>query len=342
MTVKLIDFINDTESELNKRAAEIKKAQIDAAVSHGATILSLSDYLRFVFDSDLSRLKEFSGRKTGFENLDAAQILLPGVYVLGGVPGAGKTTFAYQLLSQLAEFGEQCIFCAYEMTRLELATKSIARELRRRKLAGDEVIAISSADIRRGRCDGRDTDEFKTAREKFEASAANLHILEASNLTIDELLAQLDGFQKLAQSPLTIAVDYLQLIPIKESATAKDRVDQIMLKLKTFQRNTNATLIVISSMNRESAKGVNGNPLYSFKESGAIEYSADVTWTLTTKNPDGGDEPQPKMPRPVWLVCSKNRNGATYNVQFDYWANSDYFCPVDESVSDYTDDRFTR
>ena len=121
---------------------------------------------------------------------------------------------------------------------------------------------------------------------------------------------------------MTIAIDYLQLIPVENSkATAKERIDEVMLKLKTFQRATEATLILVSSLNRESCRG-GGDDMFAFKESGAIEYSADVTWRLSCEK-----DKSKELPRPVKFVCAKNRNGATYEVYFDYYAQSDYFCP---------------
>lgn len=332
----LIDAIEYKEDELQQRAKEIqertKQERLSSVQQHGETTKSLADYLEKEFDAELDKVSEYSCRATGFENLDKKQIFLPGVYVLGGSPGTGKTTFAWQLLSQLAEgdelkgrSAEHCVYCSYEMSRLELASKSIAREMRRHRLANKDVgLCLSSAEIRRG--GGRDTEEFKSARGKFSVTAKNLRISELSNTTLAELLVMLNDEAKTAKDlglPLTIAIDYLQLIPVENSkATAKERVDEIMLALKTFQRETNATLIVISSLNRESNK-CGGNSLFSFKESGAIEYSADVTWHLLYEKPEGKET----LPRYVELQCAKNRNGATYKVAFDYYADSDYFCP---------------
>ena len=324
----LFNVVSDSESKLVEVAREIQKSSVQA---HGITISSLSDYLGDDFDEELDRVSSYAGRATGFDNLDEEQIFLPGVYILGGSPGAGKTTFAWQLLSQLVEGdeykgreAENCVYCSYEMSRLELASKSIAREMRRRRLAKGEGLCLSSADIRRG--NGRNTDEFRVAREKFRRISKNLRVAELSNTTLSELLVMLRGEAKsLGDKPLTVVIDYLQLIPVENpKATAKERVDEIMLSLKTFQRETNATLIVISALNREGNRGVS-NALFSFKESGAIEYSADVTWHLGF--PVEGEEEQRIMPRRVELKCMKNRNGATYKVEFEYYADSDYFCP---------------
>lgn len=341
----LVDAVDDTTEELDKKMAEIKQSAKEKreaeALEHGIKLSSLTDYLEDEFDAELDRMKNYSGRATGFENLDVKQYFLPGVYILGGKPGAGKTTFAWQLLNQLAEGNEleerpseYCVYCSYEMSRLELASKSIAREMRRKKLANNGVgLCLSSADIRRG--NGRDTDNFKAARKKIKATAQNLIVAELSNTTLPELMVQLKDAALEASAKnllLTVAVDYLQLIPVKDpKATAKERVDEIMLALKTFQRENNATLIILSSCNRESNKQ-GGDTMFSFKESGAIEYSADVTWVLECEKKE-----LEKTPRYVILKCAKNRNGAPYDAYFNYYADSDYFCGTDRRKESDTD-----
>ncbi|MBQ6131607.1 MAG: AAA family ATPase [Selenomonadaceae bacterium] len=344
----LLGVVDDVGNELERRAEQIaeaaRQAKIEAAQAHGIKSFSLADYMESGdFDSDLARMKKFSDRATGFENLDAAQIFLPGLYILGGAPGTGKTTFALQLLSQLARGNlladaERCVFCSYEMSALELACKSIVREMRCRKFANkklsndDKEHNFSSAQLRNG--DGQDSEEFKAAKEKIQSTADKLKILELSNTSIAELVATLKEIADESSEPLTIAIDYLQLIPVKNSkATARERIDEVMLALKTFQRATDTTLIVVSSLNRESYN--QGGNLFSFKESGLIEYSADVTWQLAR---DGNSE----SPRQVKLKCSKNRNGATYEVTFDYYAESDYFCghKTDEGTADKKSNRF--
>lgn len=334
LTRWLFEVADESETELDRLTREIKKA---TAQAHGISVCSLADYLVDDFDEELDRVSSYASRATGFENLDEKQIFLPGLYVLGGSPGAGKTTFAWQLLSQLAEGDEftgrateYCVYCSYEMSRLELASKSIAREMCRQRLAHKgEGIRIASADIRRG--NGRNTQEFKAAKEKFRKTAQKLRVAELSNTTLSELLVMLKEEANFAgDKSLTVAIDYLQLIPVDNpKATAKERIDEIMLSLKTFQRETNATVILLSALNREGNKGIS-NALFSFKESGAIEYSADVTWHLGFSVES--EEEQKILPRRVELKCMKNRNGATYKVEFEYYADSDYFCPCSIGV----------
>ena len=222
------------------------------------------------------------------------------------------------------------------MSALELASKSIAREMRCRYFADTSKVWFSSSKIRQG--EERHNSEICAAKEKFLQTAENLQILELSNTPLDELIFELKKASQAAGSkPLTIAIDYLQLIPVGNSkATAKERIDEVMLALKTFQRETNSTLIVISSLNRDACINAERS-LFSFKESGAIEYSADVTWTLKREDSDNAKDDWRDDLRQIALKCTKNRSGATYEVKFSYYAASDYFCACEQSQDQQQD-----
>lgn len=325
----LFDVVDSKEGDLDKLARDIMKAAVQA---QGIKSSSLSDYLEEDFDADVAHMSKHSDRATGFENLDVEQLFLPGLYVVGGTPGTGKTTFCWQLLSQLAggdeyqgRSKEYCVFCCYEMSRMEMAAKSIARDMRRQWFSNKEISCLSSSQIRLGA--GKFNDAAKAAMKRLKATMETLNVMELSNTNLTELLVALNFEAQRAKEaglPLVICVDYLQLIPVENSkATAKERIDEAMLRLKNFQRETNSTLIVISSLNREACN-VGGTKLFAFKESGSVEYSSDVAWLLVR-------EDEEDSPRHVKLVCMKNRSGATYEVSFEYWAQSDYFCGRDRS-----------
>ena len=106
--------------------------------------------------------------------------------------------------------------------------------------------------------------------------------------------------------------------------------------MKDFQRSTQATLLVISSFNRENYYQKVG--FSSFKESGAIEYSADVIWGLENHGVDAEgkldrDEVikmSREKVRKIKFSCLKNRNGGAYETFFRYHAAYDYFEPCKE------------
>src|SRR6266540_4661695 len=86
-------------------------------------------------------VKEISGWKTGFANLDRAlDGILPGLYLLIGPPACGKTSLAKQLLDQLVMHNNVTgVFFTLAETSKELRIKTLAR------LSG-----LESREIRRG------------------------------------------------------------------------------------------------------------------------------------------------------------------------------------------------
>lgn len=114
-----------------------------------------------------------------------------------------------------------------------------------------------------------------------------------------------------------------------------------MTELKRISRELDLTVIVISSVNR-----ANYQTEFSFeslKESGGIEYTADVVWGLQLQCLDEKvfalDKSQQEKrnriaqakaetPRKIKFVCIKNRYGiSNYSCAFDYYPQYDLFAP---------------
>ena len=291
----------------------------------------LADYFAHHLKDDINSLKNYANRLTGFNNLDQYQFFSPGLYVIGATPAAGKTTFCWQLLEQLAERGEDCIYCSYEMSDLELFTKTAARRLFLR----DKQSTLTAADIRRGSWSA----QLDNVISEVANSKTNLQILALQDESIDELLIRLKPLCLDKQKAPVICLDYLQIVPSSKEST-KLGVDDSVRKLKKFQRDTNSTFIVISSFNR--ANYTQGVSFESFKESGNIEYTADVIWALqlhilNSINPSNIadsrkkiDEAKKKQPRQIQLKCLKNRQGTNYDCFFNYFSAHDYFEPCDK------------
>jgi replicative DNA helicase len=126
--------------------------------------------------ADLEReqqVKEISGWETGFTNLSRAlDGLLPGLYLLIGKPGCGKSIFAKQLLDQLAMHNNvPGIFFSFTESHKELRIKTLAR------LSG-----VENREIRRGsayllhwygvpKAQFQQTDQLPPSWEKLKAAA---------------------------------------------------------------------------------------------------------------------------------------------------------------------------
>ena len=334
--IELSDVIQDEASRQEKSFNEIlafaeshlsnwSRSSLPSKSSH------LADYFAHHLKADINSLKNYANRLTGFNNLDQQQFFSPGLYVIGATPAAGKTTFCWQLLEQIAERGEDCIYCSYEMSDLELFTKTAARRLFLR----DKQTTLTAADIRRGAWSA----QLDCVISEVANSQANLQVLELQDESIDELLIRLKPLCFDKQKAPVICLDYLQIVPSSKEST-KLGVDDSVRKLKKFQRDTNSTFIVISSFNR--ANYTQSVSFESFKESGNIEYTADVVWALqlfvlNSINPSNIadsrkkiDEAKKQQPRHIQLKCLKNRQGTNYDCFFNYFSAHDYFEPCEK------------
>ena len=339
---KLAERIAEETSEKNVDDGENKTAEkiVEEHVEEnrsGITTFSFADYFSAKFFLDVSLTTKYSNRKTGFTNIDERQVFMPGVYLLGALPACRKTTFAWQLINQLADGGENCIYCSLEMSMLELFTKSMTRELFKQKQKGQHVLALSSTDIRRGA--GFGIEEVNRLAEKFSQSAINLRVMELSGINVVELIKQLTKIAAESDKPPVVVLDYLQILPTGKE-TAKAGVDDALLRLKDFQRATNSTLIIVSAFNRENYW--EEASFKSFKESGGIEYSSDSIWAMQNYGVDGEGRldrdkviAMSKAPvRKVKFSCLKNRNGSAFDCFFRYHAAHDYFEPYEENDED--------
>ena len=259
----------------------------------------------------------------------------------------GKTTFCTQLADQLAAAGEEVLFFSLEQSRLEIVSKSIAR----RTAQADITTAVDSLSIRRGYLPRH---VLTAAKEYKEAVSNRLSIIEGNfNCNISFIGDYVRRYiQKTGKKPV-VFVDYLQILqPEKDekgrTPSTKETVDTIVTELKRLSRENGLTIFVISSLNRSNY--LTPVDFESFKESGGIEYTADVVWGLqlqvmhdeifdkVTKIKEKREkvkEAKAENPRKIELVCLKNRYGiSSYSCYFDYYPKFDLFVEttIDEAA----------
>ena len=283
--------------------------------------LEFARYFQDYFEEENEKNKNLL-KESGFENIDAKQKLTEGLYVLGGNPGVGKTTFSWQLLNQMAESGEKCIYCTTEMKATELYSKTAARYLYLR----ERNKALTTTAIKSGEwSQGLDNIMYELKQMRLA-----LKVVELQEETVEDVIKLLREICTYSEKAPVICLDYLQAL--EENAKA-------IVKLKQFQRETQSLVLVISGFKRE--KYTEPAMLESFQGKGEIEYSADVVWALQyyeakmlKKNDAANYAVMEKCKkgarRKMNLKCLKNRNGEEYEVNFDYYAAHDCFVSCDE------------
>lgn len=339
VTADICNGCNDPNEALQADRERFTKAIREAERQTAARPDNISDYIDNLMSGEIDSFKEAKNRRTGFANLDEkAKGLYAGLYVVAAISSLGKTTLCHQIADQLAEMGEDVLFFSLEQSRLELVSKSLAR----RTAQKDITTAVNSLSIRRGYL----PEQVLTAADEYKKGIADrLSIIEgnfACNISfIGDYIRRYTT--KTGKKPV-VFVDYLQILQPEQdergrTQTTKETVDSTVTELKRLSREMGLTIFVISSVNR--ANYLTPIDFESLKESGGIEYTADVIWGLQLQCMNDAvfdtkdkvkekrrivKEAKAATPRKIELVCLKNRYGvSSYSCYFDYTPEYDLF-----------------
>lgn len=257
---------------------------------------------------------------TGFPRLDEALGggLYDGLYVLGAVSSLGKTAFCMQTADQLAKQGRDVLVFSLEMMQYELMARSISRET----FLLDDSRGKKYAKTVRGVLDGRryagysdrERTQLNLAEETYAGYAGHLWFREGSHETgLDYIIREVARHIEETGAAPVVLIDYLQIIaPVDVHFTDKQNLDRVVCGLKKLSRAHSLTILAISSFNRENYN-VEAT-MSAFKESGGIDYSADVLLGLQARGAGSRsfnmEEEKRKDPRELELKILKNRTGA--------------------------------
>lgn len=331
--------ISRSAKDPNEALCEDREAfirSVKQAVQEATRPENVLDYIDALL---LSEIQAFSTgeKKTGFNNLDKqAGGLYPGLYVMAATSSLGKTTFIHQMADQIAGSGHDVLFFSMEQSRLEMVSKSLARMLHRKG------IEASSLDIRKGLVNAADLAEV--AALYTEKVGNRLSIIEG-NFACDEgfIEAYVRKYARQNKVKPVVIIDYLQILQpaqgMEQRPTTKEVMDLTVTALKRLSRELDLTIILISSINRSNY--LVPIDFESIKESGGIEYTADVVWGLQLQcleedifsaqnkikeKRERIKEAKAEMPRKIELVCLKNRYGiSSYTCGFSYYPDRDLF-----------------
>lgn len=317
----------------------------------------------------------YGNRRTGFDALDAFGPFYPGLYVLGAASSLGKTTFALQLADQVAAQGRDVLYFSLEQSQFELFSKSVARTAyetwREKERPGarcrkpidqmdkeDWAVSkglLSAMSVRNGIAG--DLGMEIAAHAYADGAGRKMHVVRSSfETTCEDVVNTVRAWTEAHGGGVPfVVVDYLQALkPTNVHQTPKDATDEALHMFKDFQ-DPDGTWLLISSLNR-------ANYLYpvafeSFKETGGIEYTADVVWGIDLLalhvNPAFRDEghvmqkreilkaAKQAYRREVVLTCLKNRYGlSSYEVPFLYRPKFDHFAPCSDAARDALEERY--
>lgn len=370
----LASFIGETTDQQEEAQKEELEADI-RELERESTAYYINDFLKAIAENATRE-----SIKTGFKGLDdiLGGGLNDGLYVIGGITGAGKTALTMQIVDNIAASGNDVYVFSLEMSRNELMSRSFSRislieELREKQ---ESKSARSPLQIRKGDLIGKEQKELVSrAAQLYGEFADHIYINEGiGDISIDFIKEKIERHIRRKGKPPVIVVDYLQILaPDPESEerrkTDKQIIDKATLELKRISRDYKIPVICVSSFNRENYnEPVN---LASFKESGAIEYTVTAIIgmqfpfmeykQIEKKGKDGQittsweqDSDRKKRIRqeremmidrkkqglPIEVQCKvlKNRDGTEGDLLFDFYPRFMYF--KEKAASSAKDDFF--
>jgi replicative DNA helicase len=199
------------------------------------------------------------------------------LYVLGGIPSAGKTVLANNIADNISIYDHPVLFFSYDDGREELRYRTYSR------FSGCEIEEFNQRQLEKS-----DVDAISRNRAVSRINA---------NKYVVQKMIKVDYWPKIVDKIIirqgkapVIIIDYLRKLRTKNgSGDERLRVDGILSMLTDLAKKYNTPVLVISELARDSYKSGQRLSMASFKESGSIEYEASWLGILAAveENSDG-------------------------------------------------------
>ena len=236
-------------------------------------------------ENTLNEIKEFKGIEppipTGIKAFDDYTHggLHNELTVLCAGSSVGKTTLAVQIADNIAQSGTPVLFVTVEQSRRECIAKSLSRaSFRLNPECALTSTEINYLDVESDINPETRRELVQQLAEQYQQSIApNLYYMQPDKQpNVHDIIQVVQAMTETMTRPPVVFIDYLQLLaPANEYETDKRQTaDNSVTKLRQFARDQHTPIFIISSINRESYW--QGVALDSAKESGGIEYSADL------------------------------------------------------------------
>lgn len=225
----------------------------------------------------------------------------PGLHILGGEPGSGKSAFGLFVSMMSALSGSRVMYVSLEMSRaqcmsrclsfISLSTGSEFQWGNMWELARNERERRSEAMRKGGTAElaneFADTDPVALAASALEERCRGLLIADAQPLhDIEGIESALDSGRACGLD-LTV-IDYLQYVEAGGISNEYERVSTVSKRLNLLAVRLGIPILALASCSRAGSRNTNEPDMHSFKGSGDIEYHA-LSAMVIDREPGGSD-----------------------------------------------------
>lgn len=265
----------------------------------------------------------FRGVRTGYTGIDN---LTDGLHksdliILAARPSVGKTSFAMNVVGNVAMQGFTCAVFSLEMSKEQIVQRLLC-----------SIADVSMSHAARGEMTEQEWTRFMRANEIL--SKSNIYIDDSAVIIPREMLSQCRRL-KAKQGLDLVMIDYIQLMDsgTKSKEDSRQReITEISRNLKLLAKEINVPVIALSQLSR-AVETRKGRPqLSDLRESGAIEQDADIVMFIhrPDKGADQTEIDSGKVKKNVaQIIIEKHRNGATGMVELYFDGERTKFLNLD-------------
>jgi replicative DNA helicase len=240
------------------------------------------------------------GHTTGLSSLDRGTTGIRNgeLWIVGALPGRGKTAFGMQVAAANAQKGIPTLFFSLEMDRDQLSDRLLAAES-----------GVEAKKIRKRILDANEKRLIREAADRMQSWS--LYIDDSADLTDRELMARAKLAIRRYDVEL-IVVDYLRLVKCR-GKELREQVGEAANTLRKLAKQEGVAVVALSQLRRP--QNINDRPsMIDLKESGDVEAHAH-TVILLYQPIDG----EGRFTHEDELIIGKQRNGpiGTELVRFD-------------------------
>ncbi|KMW73674.1 hypothetical protein TI10_05355 [Photorhabdus luminescens subsp. luminescens] len=238
--------------------------------------------------------------------------------LIGGRPGMGKTELALCMIEGMTRHGGAVLLFSMEMA---------AQQITERMVAGSAQLSVSK--LRSG--EFYDEDWVRISNAISELIDRDIHILDASELSVEQICAISETHKRRYPNLKGIFVDYLGLIEKPKAERNDLAIAQISRVLKGLAKRLHTPVTALSQLSRE----VDKRPMHQrrpvaadLRDSGSLEQDADrIIFTYR----DVVYSPRSPARNYAEIILDKNRHGETGTI-FQEFKNGHYL-PTDQIVA---------
>lgn len=274
---------------------------------------------------DKSSLK---GIKTGFKKLDYITNGLhkSDLVIIAARPAVGKTSFAMNIVENVALQGYSCAVFSLEMGKEQIAERILC-----------SVAGVSLGKAKKGNLEKSDWLKIKQAQQLL--ANAKIHIDDSAVIRPRELISKCRRIKSRSGLDL-VMVDYIGLMTpdkVRNSDSRQNEISEISRSLKILAKELNVPVLALSQLNR-AVETRKGRPqLSDLRESGAIEQDADIVMFIhrPDKNATEKEMAEGKVAANVAeILIEKHRSGPTGLVKLYFRGECTKFVNLNEETGE--------